>query len=388
MKYLIAVADGCADLPLPHLGTPLHYAKTPCLDALASKAQLGQTCLIPADCTPGSLPALLTLLGAPKEACHSSRAALEALARGADLSESTAFRCNLISIQAGKIVAHDGDGVTQEEADQLIESLSVALGDSSHTFLSGASYRALLLRKGTVHEGAPAPDTLIGQPAAEWLPDDGDLCRLFYAAQKVLSAHPVNLARQAHGKLPSNGVWFWGGGILPSLPSFSQQTGLSGGIVGGVPLVHGIARANGMSVISVPHADGTLYTNWEGKAFATLDALKKLDFVLIHAEAPDEAGHTGSFSKKTAAIEYFDQRLLSPLTTWLAQIETGYRLLVLPDHPTPVSLRHHTNDPVPFLLYDSQRTQPGGIFDEYHTKALPVTPGASLLNLLLERTHP
>lgn len=389
MKYLIAIADGCADLPADQLGTPLHYASTPCLDTLASNALLGQTCLIPPDCTPGSLPALLTLMGAPEEACHSSRAALEALALGANLTDVTAFRCNLISIQEGCIAAHDGDGVTQDEADQLMQTLSATLNDATHTFLGGVTYRALLIRKGAAHTAdTPAPDTLIGQPADQYLPEDADLCRLLHAARQMLTDHPVNLARQKQGKLPINAIWFWGGGTLTKLSSFSQQTGLSGGVVGGVPLVHGIAQAMGLSVLSVPHADGTLYTNWEGKAFAAFDALRKLDFVLIHAEAPDEAGHTGSFAQKTAAIEYFDQRLLAPLTGWLAQAHIDYRLLILPDHPTPVSLRHHTRDPVPFLLYDSQKAQAGGIFDESHTETLPMIPGEALLDLLLERTHP
>lgn len=390
MKYIIVIADGCADLPLPHLGTPLDYAKTSCLTALASKAQLGQTCLIPPNCVPGSLPALLTLLGAPEEACHSSRAALEALALGANLdADTTAFRCNLISIQKGCIAAHDGDGLTQAEADQLIEALAAALDDTCHTFVRGVTYRALLLRKDDSPTfGSPSPETLLGQPAHLYLPEDADLRRLFEVAQRILASHPVNLERQACGKLPANAIWFWGGGTLPRLPSFYEQTGLCGGVVGGVPLVRGIGQAMGLSVISVPHANGTLHTNWEGKAFAALNALEQMDFVLIHAEAPDEAGHIGSFSQKVAAIEYFDQRLLAPLTERLHETQTDFRILILPDHPTPISLRHHTADPVPFVLYDSRIPQPGGIFDEQHTQGLPVTPGTALLNLLLERTLP
>lgn len=388
MKYIVVIADGAADLPLPNLGTPLHYAKTPCLSALASKAQLGQTCLIPNSCPPGSLPALLTLLGASQEACQGSRAALEALALGAEFDTSlTAFRCNLISLQEGCIAAHDAGGITQTEAEQLIESLSAALGDACHTFLSGTTYRALLLRKGSgpVFD-SPSPETLLGQPAHSHLPKDTDLCRLFTQAQKILAAHPVNLARQADGRLPANAIWFWGGGTLPNLPTFSAQTGLRGAVIGGVPLIRGIGQAMQLSVLSVPHTDGTLYTNWEGKAFAALDALRQMDFVLIHAEAPDEAGHAGSFSQKVAAIEYLDQRLLAPLTERLHKTKTDFRMLILPDHPTPVCLRHHTADPIPFLLYDSRRPQSGGIFDEQHTKTLPMTAGTTLLNLLLERT--
>lgn len=388
MKYIVIIADGAADLPLPQLGTPLHYAETPCLAKLASKAQLGQSCLIPKGCPPGSLPALLTLLGASADACQGGRAALEALALGVTFdSPLTAFRCNLISLQEGCITAHDAGGITQAEAEQLIESLSASLGDACHTFVSGTTYRALLLRKGidSVFD-SPPPETLIGQPAQSHLPKDTDLCRLFVQAQKILAGHSVNLARQANGKLPANAIWFWGGGTLPNLPAFPVQTGLRGAVIGGVPLIRGIGQAMQLSVLSVPHTDGTLYTNWEGKAFAALEALRQMDFVLIHAEAPDEAGHAGSFSQKVAALEYLDQRLLAPLTERLEQTKTDFRMLILPDHPTPVCLRHHTADPIPFLLYDSRRPQSGGIFDEQHTQTLPMTSGTALLNLLLERT--
>lgn len=383
MKYIIAVADGCADLPTSPLGTPLHYAHTPCLDALASKAQLGRTCLVPSGYAPGTLPALLTLLGAPKEACGSSRAALEALGMGATLAQCAAFRCNLISLQDGYIVAHDGGGMSQHEADELVLGLSAALGDATHTFLSGITYRAFLLRQGTVCVDSPAPDTLLGQSAEAHLPSDTDLRRLFYAAQEILSAHPINIERQANGKLPINAIWFWGGGTLPILASFSDRTGMQGSAVGGVPLVYGIAKAMGLSVVSVPHTNGTLHTNWEGKAFAVLDALEQTDFVFVHAEAPDEAGHTGSFRDKVTAIEYFDQRLLAPLAQGLAARYPEHRILILPDHPTPVSLRCHTTDPVPWMLYDSRKAYMGGIFEENQT--LPVIAGTQLLDLLLER---
>ncbi len=383
MKYLIAIADGAADLPASPLGTPLHYAHTPCLDALSTRARLGRTCLIPSGCAAGTLPALLTLLGAPREACGSSRAALEAFGLGAPLTGHTAFRCNLISVHDGCIVAHDGGGVSQSEADALTQSLSDALGDAAHLFLSGTTYRSFLLRKGAASIDAPAPDTLLGQHAEAHLPTDPDLRRLFYGAHKLLSAHPLNAKRCADGKLPVNAIWFWGGGSLPELPSFPARTGMQGCAVGGVPLVHGIAKAMGLSVIPVPHADGTLYTNWEGKAYAALDALAQNDFVLVHAEAPDEAGHSGSFRDKVTAIEYFDQRLLAPLTEGLAARYPDHRLLILPDHPTPVSLRCHTADPVPWMLYDSRTAQAGGVFEE--TECLPLFDGTQLLDLLLER---
>lgn len=387
MKYIIALADGGADLPLPGLGTPLAYAHTPCLDRLSRRAQLGRTCLIPPGCAPGSQPALLTLLGAPPSACRGGRAALEALACGADLSGWTALRCNFITLDGGRLVTHDGGGLTDDEAGVLVDALQQALGDDSHRFLPGSSYRALLLRCGEPHPGGPSPDLLLGHDLSRCLPSDPDLCRLLGAAHDILRAHPLNLSRVQRGLPPANGVWFWGGGPTPALPDFTARTGLRGAAVGGVPLVRGIARGMGLRWLTVPGADGTLHTNWEGKAFAAFDALTRdgLDFVFLHAEAPDEAGHAGSLPEKLAAIEYFDQRLLAPLTGWLDESGAAYRLLVLPDHPTPISLRSHTDGPVPWLLYDSRTTYPGGIFDETHAAGYPETPGDRMLTLLLER---
>lgn len=387
MKYVIAVADGCADLPAPPAGTPLSYAHTPCLDRLAARSLLGQTCLIPPGCDPGSQAALLTLLGAPAACCRGGRAALEALAQDADLTGRAVLRCNLVSLADGRLAAHDGGGLTQEEADCLLGALRRALDDADHAFLPAMGYRALLVRRGPAHPGAPAPDTLLGQEILPHLPADDDLRRLFFAAREILEAHPVNTARRAGGRLPANGVWFWGGGALPDLPDFTARTGLRGGATGGVPLVQGIARGLGLAWLNVARADGTLHTNWEGKAFAAFDALVRggLDFMFVHAEAPDEAGHAGSLPEKVAAIEYFDQRLLAPLTGWLDETAVDYRLLVLPDHPTPLALRSHTAGPVPWLLYDSRTALPGGIYDEAHTAHAPYIPGGAMLDLLLER---
>lgn len=383
MKYILVVADGCADLTTQTIQTPLSFAHTPCLDQLSAHGVQGQTCLIPKDCPPGSHAALLTLFGAPASTCTYGRAALEALAFGANLDNRSALRCQFITVQDGTIRSHNADGLTQQEADALINSLSQALGDAQHLFLSGTTYRAFLLRTAYHHTGSVSPDTLLGMDVQAALPEDDDLKRLYYAAQSILCAHPVNQARTARGLLPANAIWFWGGGSLPSLPSFTKRTGLRGGAVGGVPLVHGIAKALGLHWLDTPGADGTLFTNWEGKAFRAFDALKTLDFVFVHIECPDEAGHAGNLPQKVAAIEYLDQRLLSPLTRWLA--DTPYRLLVLPDHPTPLSLRCHTNGPVPWMLYDSRVSHPGTIYNDLHTADLPFTPGNQLLNLLLER---
>lgn len=389
LKYLIAIADGCADQPILSGQTPLQYAHTPCLNRLAAHSQVGRTNLIPSGCPVGSQTALLTLLGAPVSTCHGGRAALEAHALGVPLdADTTVLRCNLVTLDDDRLIAHDGSGVTQTEADALLLTLQQQLGDALHTFHIGHTYRALLLRRGFDHPGGAAPDTLLGAHLCQHLPDDADLQRLFFAARDILTAHPVNQARQTQGLPPVNGVWFWGGGHLPTLPDFTAQTGLHGGAVGGVALVQGIARASGLHWLDVAHADGSLYTNWEGKAFAAFDALTRggLDFVLLHVEAPDEAGHSGNLPHKVASIEYFDQRFLAPLTSWLDETQTDYRLLVLSDHPTPLALRRHTTDPVPWLLYDSRHTaQTNCCYDEAHTAGCPVLPGRQLLNLLLER---
>lgn len=387
MKYIIALADGCADLPAVCGTTPLAYAHTPCIERLSACAVIGRTCLIPPGCTPGSQTALLTLLGAPRSACSSGRAAIEAMACGIALDGRTALRCNFVSMDGDRLVAHDGGGLTDKEAEQLIDALEDRLGDETHRFLPGSGYRAFLLRRGMEHPGGRSPDGLLGCDLRTCQPQDEDLARLYRAAREILDAHPVNLTRQAQGKLPANAVWFWGGGPTPVLPDFTAQTGLRGAATGGVPLVRGIARGMGLEWQSVPRADGTLYTNWEGKAFAAFDALTRqgMDFVFVHTEAPDEAGHAGSLTEKVAAIEYFDRRLLTPLTGWLDESGIEYRLLVLPDHPTPISLRTHTADPVPWMLYDSRTRAAGGIFDEIHTSDLPLTPGETLLDVLLER---
>ena len=375
MKYIIALADGCADLPAVCGMTPLGYANTPCLARLSARAVIGRTCLIPPGCIPGSQSALLTLLGAPRSACRSGRAAIEAMACGIDLDGCTALRCNFVSLDGNRLVAHDGGGLTDEETTQLIDALEDALGDDAHRFVPGSGYRAFLLRRGLEHPGGCSPDGLLGYDLRTCQPENDDLERLYHAARK------------AQGKLPANAVWFWGGGPTPVLPDFTTCTGLRGAATGGVPLVRGIARGMGLEWLNVPHADGTLHTNWEGKAFAAFDALTRqgMDFVFVHAEAPDEAGHAGSLPEKVASIEYFDRRLLTPLTGWLDESAVDYRLLVLPDHPTPISLRTHTADSVPFLLYDSRTPAVGGIFDEIHTGNLPLTPGEEMLDVLLER---
>lgn len=389
MKYLIAIADGCADQPILCGQTPLQYAYTPCLNRLAAHGQVGRANFIPAGCPAGSQTALLTLLGAPASACHGGRAALEAHALGIPLdADTSALRCNLVTLDGDRLVAHDGSGVTQAESDALLLTLQQELGDARHTFHAGRTYRTLLLRRGFDHPGGAAPDILLGTSLRQHLPNDADLQRLFFAARDILTAHPVNQARRSQGLPPVNGVWFWGGGRLPNLPNFTTLTGLSGGAVGGVALIQGIARTTGLHWLEVPGANGSLSTNWEGKAFAAFDALTHggLDFVLLHAEAPDEAGHSGNLPHKVASIEYFDQRLLAPLTGWLDESKTDYRLLVLSDHPTPLTLRRHTADPVPWLLYDSRCTaQTNCCYDESHVAACPVLPGAQLLNLLLER---
>lgn len=387
LKYIIALADGCADLPAICGTTPLGYAHTPCLARLSARAVIGRTCLIPPGCTPGSQSALLTLLGAPRSACDSGRASIEAMACGIKLDGWTALRCNFVALKEERLAAHDGGGLSDAEAAQLIEALEAGLGDDTHRFVPGSGYRAFLLRRGAVHPGGGSPDSLLGCDLRTCQPADDDLKRLYDAAREILEHHPVNVTRREQGKLPANAVWFWGGGSTPDLPDFTTCTGLRGAATGGVPLVRGIACGMGLQWLDVPRADGTLYTNWEGKAFAAFDALTRqgMDFVFVHTEAPDEAGHAGSLPEKVASIEYFDRRLLTPLTGWLDENGVDYRLLVLPDHPTPVSLRTHTADPVPFLLYDSRTDGTGGIFDEIHTSALPLTPGEEMLDMLLER---
>lgn len=367
MKYVIVLGDGMADRPIEAFGglTPLEYAKTPTLDAMAGRAETGLVHTIPEGMKPGSDTANLSVLGYDPEKYYTGRSPLEALSIGVDMkADDIAIRTNLITVSDGSepyeektIVDHSSGEISTEEAEVLLNALREELEDDSYHFYKGTSYRHLLIwKEGSVADLTP-PHDVLGCRAGDYLPADEKLREMQKRSYEILSEHPVNQERRRKGLNPANSCWFWGAGTRPALTSFEEKNHKKGAMISAVDLLKGIAVGAGMKNISVEGANGQLHTNYEGKAQAAADALLKegFDFVYVHVEAPDEMGHQGSAERKAESIEYLDQRLIRKLKEELDASGEPYRMLVLPDHPTPVCVRTHTADPVPYLLYDSRK---------------------------------
>lgn len=367
MKYVIVLGDGMADEPIEELGgkTPLEYAETPAMDDLAGRSQVGLVHTIPEGMKPGSDTANLAVLGYNPRQYYTGRSPLEALSIGVDMKEDDiALRTNLITLseeeeayEDKKILDHSSDEISTEDAAVLLDAVRKELEDDVYHFYAGTSYRHLLIwSKGSVVELTP-PHDVLGQRAGDYLPADEKLRAMQKRSYEILSKHPVNLKRKAEGLNPANSCWFWGAGTRPGLSSFEEKYHKKGAMISAVDLLKGIAVGTGMANIHVEGANGGLHTNYEGKARAAADALIKdgFDFVYVHVEAPDEMGHQGSAKKKVQSIEYLDKRVIRPIREALDQAKEPYRLLILPDHPTPVRVRTHTSAPVPYLLYDSEK---------------------------------
>ncbi|MCI9480392.1 MAG: cofactor-independent phosphoglycerate mutase [Lachnospiraceae bacterium] len=367
MKYVIILGDGMADEPIEELGgkTPLEYARTPVMDDLAGRSEVGLACTIPQGMKPGSDTANLAVLGCNPRQYYTGRSPLEALSIGVDMKEDDiAIRTNLVTLseeeeayEDKRILDHSSDEISTEDAAVLLEAVRKELEEDAYHFYVGTSYRHLLIwSKGSVTELTP-PHDVLGQRAGDHLPAEEKLRAMQKKSYEILSKHPINLERKAKGLNPANSCWFWGAGTRPSLPSFEGKYHKKGAMISAVDLLKGIAVGTGMANIHVEGANGGLHTNYEGKAQAAADALLKdgFDFVYVHVEAPDEMGHQGSVKKKVQAIEYLDERVIRPIREALDKAKEPYRLLVLPDHPTPIRVRTHTSDPIPYLLYDSEK---------------------------------
>lgn len=367
MKYVIILGDGMADEPIEELGgkTPLEYARTPVMDDLAGRSEVGLACTIPQGMKPGSDTANLAVLGCNPRQYYTGRSPLEALSIGVDMKDGDiAIRTNLVTLseeeeayEDKRILDHSSDEISTEDAAVLLEAVRKELEEDAYHFYVGTSYRHLLIwSKGSVTELTP-PHDVLGQRAGDHLPAEEKLRAMQKKSYEILSKHPINLERKAKGLNPANSCWFWGAGTRPSLPSFEGKYHKKGAMISAVDLLKGIAVGTGMANIHVEGANGGLHTNYEGKAQAAADALLKdgFDFVYVHVEAPDEMGHQGSVKKKVQAIEYLDERVIRPIREALDKAKEPYRLLVLPDHPTPIRVRTHTSDPIPYLLYDSEK---------------------------------
>lgn len=372
MKYIIILGDGMAGEPLECIGgkTTLEQALTPEMDRLAKMSEIGLVSMVPEGMAPGSDTANLSVLGYNPEVYYTGRSPLEALSIGVGMEEDdVSFRCNLVTLtedaslpyEDQRIVDHSSDEINTRDAGVLLEVLKEEVLKPGFELYRGTSYRHLLLWKnGHEMELTPPHDILTNQ-IREYLPGDPMLLAMMKESYRVLKEHPVNLKRKAQGLRPANSAWFWGAGKRPKLPDFQEKTGKRGVMISAVDLLKGIAAGSGMKIVHVEGADGGLHTNYEGKAQAAVRALldEGYDFAYIHVEAPDEMGHQGSVEKKVRAIEFLDQRLIRIVREAMDASGERYRLLILPDHPTPIVARTHTADPVPYLLYDRKRPENG-----------------------------
>ena len=371
MKYIVILCDGMADEPLEELDgrTPLEAARTVNMDRLAADSEIGMVRTVPEGMAPGSDTANLSVIGYDPRKYYSGRSPLEALSIGAEMGENdVSFRCNLVTLSEEEdwyedrvILDHSSGEIPTEEAAALVEALREGLGREGYTFYVGTSYRHLLIQKdGKVTDLTP-PHDILTKRIGEYLPEDPVLREMMVRSYEILKDHPVNVKRRAEGKNPANSAWFWGAGTRPALPSFEEKTGVKGAMISAVDLLKGIAAGSGMHNIIVEGANGGLHTNYAGKARAAVKALTEdgYDFVYVHIEAPDEMGHQGSAEDKIKAIEYIDDQVIGPRADALRGAGVDFRMLILPDHPTPVRVRTHTSDPVPYLLYDSTKAQEG-----------------------------
>ena len=401
MKYVILLGDGMADEPIEELGalTPLEKASTPHMDGLAQMGEVGLARTVPEGYPPGSDVANLSVFGYDPATCYSGRSPLEAASMGVELGAGdVAFRLNLVHLMAhyGKLYMADfaAGHITTAEARELIGALQEELGGGEFQFHAGVSYRHLMVWKGGRDDLRFTPPHDISQQNIEnHLPEGPRAKRLMHlmnSAQLVLHNHPVNAAREKAGQVPANSIWLWGHGRAPHMQTLQEKFGLSGAVISAVDLIKGIGIYAGLEVIEVPGATGYLDTNYRGKAEAALAALQQRDFVYLHVEAPDEAAHGGSVEEKIRAIEAFDDQVVGTVLDGLPALG-DFRLLVLPDHPTPVARMTHTADPVPYVLFASgQDVSVAGNAAAYSERAaaasdLPERPGHLLLPRLLGR---
>lgn len=369
MKYIVILGDGMADRPIEALGneTPLAYAKTPMMDELAAKGEIGMVHTVPDGMSPGSDTANLSVLGYNPRKYYSGRSPLEALSIGVPMKDTDiALRCNLVTLSEEEdryedrtMIDHSSSEISTEDAAVLLEAVRKELETDEFKFYVGTSYRHLLIwDKGEVVSLAQ-PHDILEQKITDKLPENKALYEMMKKSYDILVNHPINIERKKQGLHPANSCWFWGAGTKPSLSSFEEKTGKKGAMISAVDLLKGIAVGSSMKVITVDGANGGLHTNYEGKAQAAVDVLtdKGYDFVYVHLEAPDEMGHQGSVERKVQAIENLDARIIRPIVEGLRAKGEDFRMVILPDHPTPICIRTHSSDSVPYLLYDSTKEQ-------------------------------
>ncbi len=394
LKYCVLIIDGASGLPLPEHGgkTCLELAHTPNLDALAQEGMLGLARTVPPGMEPSSACACMSILGYDPRVYYRGRSAIEAISMGITVGDGeVVFRCNLVAVRDGKMWDYSSGRIGADEARQLISSLNQSLGDDSIHFYPGVSYRhicKLTGREESLLANCTPPHDIPGKPIDRFLPTGpgSDLLRgLMKRSEAVLRDHPVNVERRARGDIPATMLWlFWGSGQVPALPAFKQVYGLEAAMTSGVDLLRGLARMAGMEVLDIPGVTGGLDNDYAAQAAGAVEALDGHDLVVIHVEAPDEAAHTGSVDDKVEAIQGVDKEVVSRLRSWQAD---ALRLLIMPDHATPIKVQTHTDEPVPFMLWGAGFAPNGaGKFTEAEAgkTGLFIDPGYNIMSRLIK----
>jgi len=403
MKYIVVLGDGMADRPIPELDgrTPLQCAKKPYMDYLAQNGEVGMVNTIPEGCPPGSDVANLSVMGYDPRSCYTGRSPLEAVSMGVNLGENdVAFRCNLVTLSDNEpyaekiIIDHSSDEISTEEGRELLSEINRLFGTEDISFYPGISYRHCMVWKNGPEKFTPSPLTpphdILERKIGEYLPsgDSGSILRsMMEKSYPFLSSHKINKARVSRGLRPANSIWFWGEGKRPSIPMFYDKYGIEGSVISAVDLIKGIGICAGLNVVEVEGATGNIHTNFAGKAEAALRALESgKDFVYVHIEAPDECGHRSELQNKIRSIELIDEKIVGPLLEGLKKFG-DYRMLVLPDHPTPISIRTHSADPVPFVMYGSGINRSGAsCYDEFSAAdtGVKITEGHKLMDRFIK----
>jgi len=394
MKYCTVIIDGAADWALPERGgkTCLELAHTPNLDAMVQEGVIGLARTVPPGMEPSSACACMSVLGYNPKVYYQGRATIEAKSMGITIGEGDAvFRCNLVAVRDGKMWDYSSGHISTSQAQQLISALEENLGSDQVHFYPGISYRHICKisgREDTLLATCTPPHDIPDKPIDEFMPkgQGSDLLRdLMRRSEVVLHNHPVNVQRRACGDIPATMIWlFWGSGKVPDMPSFKQVYGLSAALTSGVDLLRGLAQMMGMDILDIPGVTDGLDNDYAAQAVGALKALKEHDLVVIHIEAPDEAGHAGSIDDKIEAIQRVDREVLSQLRNWRPKT---LRMLIMPDHPTPIEIQTHTDEPIPFLLWGAGYTANGAkrfTESEAKTTGLFIDEGYNIMSRLIE----
>ena len=404
MKYLVLIPDGMADEPIKELGslTPMQKADKPTMDMLASKSLVGTVSNVPKGMVPESDTANMAILSFDPKIYSKGRSPLEAVSIGIDMkADETAYRCNVVTLTEEQenyedriILDHSADEISTAEADLLIKALEEKLGNDMRKFYTGISYRHCLIWKdGNDTYNFMRPHDILGKRIGEYLPKASDggeeFLRLMKESYDILKDHPVNIARKQKGLKPANSAWLWSPGKKPQLPSFKDKWGLDATVISAVDLIKGIGLCAEMRSIDVEGATGNVHTNYTGKAQAAIDAFKNgAELVYVHVEGPDECGHRAEIDNKVLSIELIDKKILAPVYEYLKNCGEDFKIMILPDHPTPICMRTHTITPVPFMIYSSKEELEGvKVFDEDSAKrtGLYVPEGFTLMERLIEK---